>query len=180
MSPTPCFSDLYGIFTDLSELPETVTIAQEDLPGLYHQLLAHSNHMTVTLDKHYRQSVEVEVLASRQVESIYSRKILLKLPVSKRVVQFGVVKIKMDELPKAAQFEVLRAKKPLGRVLIEHNVMTQVQPVSFFRLEANANFSDWFSVSLRTELYGRIGLIYTTSHSAIEVLEVLAPAEIAD
>src|SRR5580704_13979688 len=63
------------------------------IPHPYREMLVHHHHMTVTVEEHYKEAVEIQVLTSRQVGDSYGRETLLQLEKSKRVVQFGAVRI---------------------------------------------------------------------------------------
>lgn len=174
MASPPTFDDLFGLF---AEPPSVQAIEAAAMPEPYRTLLVHTNHMTVTVEGFYDQPVNVIVLKSHISGDEYSRQILLRLSKDGRVVQFGVVRIDLAVLPEIVRREILAGDTPLGRVLIQNKVLTRVQPTGYLAMAANADFADWFSISAGTNLYGRLGVIYAGERPAIEVLEVLAPAE---
>jgi chorismate-pyruvate lyase len=150
-------------------------MAGATLPEPYRSLLVHSRHMTVTVEAHYGQPVDVVVLESIRDGDDYGRKILLKLRDGSQVVQFGAVQINLALLPIAVRTAIEAEDIPLGRVLIEHNVLTHVEPMAYFQISADAEFAKWFAIEIDTMLYGRLGAIFAGDAAAIEVLEVLAP-----
>ena len=174
MVTPPTFDDLFGLFT---EPPAVKAILGDEMPEPYLTLLVHANHMTVTVEGFYDQPVNVKVLESRILGEVYSRQILLSLSRDGRVVQFGVVRINLAVLPEIVRREILAGGTPLGRVLIQNQVLTRVQPAGYLTLAANADFAEWFAIPAGTSLYGRLGVIYAGERPAIEVLEVLAPIE---
>src|SRR5437868_3401366 len=64
-----------------------------EVPRPYRDLLVHEHHMTVTVEFHHGDLVDVRVLAWRLDEEAYARKILLALHGSGRVVQFGIMRV---------------------------------------------------------------------------------------
>lgn len=150
-------------------------LSPDDLPSPYHDLLVHTEHMTVTVEDFFHDPVEVEVLQSAADGQLYHRKILLRLNQSRKVVQFGLVRIDLSCLPEAVSKAIVGEKIPLGRVLIEHNVLRRVQPTAFVRLAPEATMQMWFDMANPEPLYGRTGVIFCNDRPAIAVLEVLAP-----
>ena len=51
------------------------------------------------------------------------------------VVQFGMMRIWLADLPAAAKEEIASKKSPLGRVLIEHNVLREVELITLWQIE---------------------------------------------
>ncbi len=172
LSP-PTMTELCGRF--FAAIPQHTILAASDLPQPYQTLLAHTNHMTVTVEKFYSQLVDVHVLATVHDADSYSRKILLKTQDDGRIVQFGIVLIDLPALSETVRREIVAGDTPLGRVLIQNNVLTRVEPVDYLRVIADAEFAEWFSIPLGTVLYGRLGVIYAADARAVEVLEVLTP-----
>lgn len=172
MTPAPDFQELYSLFPPGS-LPRYSVCSAADIPESFQELLAHSVHMTVTVEQYYRELVKVKVLDRHREGDYYRRRIILTT--STRVVLFGIVAIDLRALPAKAREEIVVEGTPLGRVLIQNNVLTRVQPTSYLEIEADQVFSDLFSIAVGTKLYGRLGVIFADGAPAIEVLEVLAP-----
>ena len=97
---TPELEALTRIFyaspDDLADFRE---IDEQDLPAIYHALLAHHQHMTVTLEAHSGCPVEVDVLLSEVTTTHYHRKIVLRRISDQGVVLFGIVRITRGLLP---------------------------------------------------------------------------------
>jgi chorismate-pyruvate lyase len=154
--------ELIGIFyKDSGELGTFRRVASDVLPEVYRRLLSHANHMTVTVEEHHGDEVDVEVLRSDTESHRYRREILLRTHRANRVVQYGIVRLNTNYLEESPRNEILAQKKPLGRVLIEHNVMREIE------------LFDLFEVT--TVTYGRTALLYCNQDPAIELLEVVAP-----
>ena len=178
LSTVPTLDQLYNLFPHSTERPEpetTVEVPTGDLPQPYYRLLVHSHHMTVTVEDYYRSRVDVRVLASRRGGNEYARKILLSAHDTGRVVQFGLVRINLGVCPEPVRNEILEGKTPLGRVLIQHNMLRRIEPVAFLRVSLAREMADWFGAEPGTTTFGRLGVIYTGDRPAVEVLEILAP-----
>src|SRR6476659_6163217 len=63
------------------------------LPEPYRGLLAHTHHMTVTLEALYGSPVDVRVLNADRLGDFYHRRIVLTLQRTGRTVQYGLVRI---------------------------------------------------------------------------------------
>ncbi|MBN9118400.1 MAG: hypothetical protein J0I06_04425 [Planctomycetes bacterium] len=178
LTTAPTFDHLYRLFPDSPDRPEAVEVPAGELPEPYHKLLAHTHHMTVTVEEFYGSPVDVRVLSCRRGGNEYARKILLALKNgSQKVVQFGLVRINLGVCPEPVRNAIVEGKTPLGRVLIQHNMLRRIEPVAFLRVQLSATMAEWFGVAPGTETYGRLGVIYTGERPAVEVLEILAPLE---
>ncbi len=149
--------------------------AASDLPAIYQRLLAHSAHMTVTVESRHGCTVDVEVLVDRQVGNHYERKILLRRSTDHRVVQFGIVRLALNQLEDVPRREILAKEIPLGRVLINHNVMRHVELLDLWKIACGRELAEYFETPLATITYGRTALIYCNAAPAIELLEIVAP-----
>jgi chorismate-pyruvate lyase len=154
----------------------TVTfIPVADMPAPYRGLLAHTHHMTVTVEAHYGRPVDVRVLESGRNGDDYHRRIVLRLHGIDRIVQYGLVRINLALLDPAVSREVVGQKTPLGRILIEHNVLRRVEPTAFLRVEPGPTLCRHMALARPVPLYGRTGVIFCNDQPAIAVLEILSP-----
>jgi hypothetical protein len=71
----------------------------------------------------------------------------------------------------------VEGKTPLGRVLIQHNMLRRIEPVAFLRVTLSSGMAEWFDVAEGATTYGRLGVIFTGDRPAVEVLEILAPVQ---
>ena len=146
-----------------------------DVPPPYRQLLDHTQHMTVTVEAYFNDAVDVEVHEAVQSGRRYARKITLRLRHGTKVVQYGVIGVDLDALDPAVAADIVTAKNPLGRVLIEHDVLRVVEPVKFFRVALPTDLAAVMGVPAGSVTYGRLGLISADGRPAIEVAEILTP-----
>jgi chorismate-pyruvate lyase len=175
LPPAFTLDDLYDLFPDRGDKPTVEPVPADEVPQPYHRLLVHTHHMTVTVEGFYVRPVDVKVLEARRDGDSYARKILLALRPDGDVVQFGLVQIDLAVLDPAVRDQILAQKTPLGRVLIQNDVLRTVRPVSFFRAIPSPAMCNWFGLSRPEPTYGRLGVIYTNHKPAIKVVEILAP-----
>jgi chorismate-pyruvate lyase len=150
-------------------------IPPDEVPEPYHGLLVHHHHMTVTVEAFYGRPVDVRVLEARTTGDCYSREILLELHGSRQVVQFGVARINLACCSEPVRAAILEQKTPLGRILIEHNVLRRIEPTAFLHIEPGPKLVEWFNLARPRPTYGRMGVIFYDDRPAIAVLEILAP-----
>ncbi|MEL7499325.1 MAG: hypothetical protein AAFN77_17085 [Planctomycetota bacterium] len=160
-------------FSDETEVGQFSAVSQEELTPADRHLLAHDHHMTVTVEEHYGCPVDVDVLMSRTDDQLYSRKILLTSRRDGAVVQFGIVRLNMAVLSDEVQREIKSQKTPLGRILIDHNVLRQVKLLGLYRIKSGTELAAHFGVEPGTIVHGRTAMIYCDGNPAIELLEVV-------
>lgn len=165
---------LIGLFyDDPSALGDFVEIDPDRMPEPARSLLNHDHHMTVTVEKYHSSPVTVEVVRQRCDGDSYSREILLRRATDGQVVQYGIVRLDLTCLAPAVRDEILRHEKPLGRVLIDHDVLRQVKSKSMYQVAAGPALSQLLQVAPGSTLYGRTAIIFTDLNPAIELLEIV-------
>ena len=171
---TPDLAELVGLFyPSPAELGEFERVTPGSLPPPYRKLLAHYEHMTVTVEEFHGCLVDVHVLASRREGDFYSRKILLTRQSDGQVVQFGIVRLHMHYLDPAVRHEIEAQGTPLGRVLIEHNVMREVELVGAWRVVPGPDLVQLLRLAEPTAVYGRTAIIHCNGEPAVELLEIV-------
>ena len=162
-------------FDDPSQLGEFDEVDATALPSPFDQLLAHHEHMTVTVEDFYRSPVDVLAQETRSTATHYARTSLLRTQRHGQIVQFGIVRLDLRFLEPQVREEILSQQIPLGRVLIEHNVLRQVELVSLWRVRCGVELARHFSRPEGTVTYGRTALIHCNDEPAVELLEIVAP-----
>jgi chorismate-pyruvate lyase len=175
LSTNPTFDLLYALFADSGNRPQSEIVAASQLPQPYYRLLVHNHHMTVTVEDFFGGAVDVKVLACRRTGDEYARKILLELHESRKTVQFGLVRIDLGVCPEPVRNAIVEGKTPLGRILIQHDMLRRIEPTAFLKVKLSTRMAEWFGAAEGQETYGRLGVIYTGDLPAVEVLEILAP-----
>ena len=168
--------DLTGLFfSDLSELGDFTQISSDQMVEPYPSLLDHDFHMTETLEKFHSSAVDVNVLQTQVDGNRYARKILLTRQSDDRVVQLGIVRLNFDLIKPEVVSEIRAHETPLGRILINHDVMRRVKLLSLFEIECGNELSRAFGPDKKNgdKVYGRTALIYLNESPAIELLEIV-------
>lgn len=173
----PDVHSLFALFgpAALTELPEYEAVLPDEVPPPYRDLLVHEHHMTVTVEAHHGGLVDVRVLDRRHEGDTYARKILLALQDGGRVVQFGIVRINLGHCSPEVRAEIVAGQTPLGRILIQHNVLRRIEPTAFLRIIPGRAMMDWFGLERPRPTYGRLAIIYYDGYPAVELLEVVVP-----
>lgn len=172
----PGLDELFGLFPQAADRPAAQIVPSDDVPSPYRELLVHTEHMTVTVEAFHGESVHVRVLERLIDGDIYARRILLTLQSSGRVVQFGIVRIHLQFCSEPVRAAILAEQTPLGRILIENDVLRRIEPTAFLRVPPGPATAHWFGPPGAVhETYGRLGVIHCDDLPAIEVLEIVAP-----
>jgi hypothetical protein len=153
-------------------LADAEHVASEMLPEPYRRMLAHNHHMTVTMESYHNCRVDVRILDRKLDGDFYSRKIVLLKSGTDRVVQFGIVRFDLSYVTPVVREEILAGQKPLGRVLIDHNVLRHIDLGAVFRLEAGPALARYLQMPVGGTTYGRLATIFCNRHAAVDLLEV--------
>ncbi|MFO0903007.1 MAG: hypothetical protein U0939_08415 [Pirellulales bacterium] len=179
-APTRFPPDLQALgdlfYSSLGELGEFTELKREATPQPFRNLLAHDEHMTVTVESHWGGPVDVRVLAVHRTPTHYSRKIALQLKSTGQMVLFGLVRLNLSFLEPQVRAEIESERTPLGRVLIEHNVLRNVRLLSLWKVRAAQELAAIFGIAPDSVCYGRTALIYCNGVPAVELLEIIPPA----
>jgi chorismate-pyruvate lyase len=171
----PALDHLAGLFYgQLAELGSFEELLAEQVPEPYRTLLAHHEHMTIWVERRHGP-VDVEVLEAHQDGDYYFRKIVLHRQSDRRVVLFGIPRLNLRLVDDEVKREILGQMAPLGRVLIEHNVLREVQLASLYRVTPGPDLCRLFGLKQPSTTYGRTAFIYCDGYVAIELLEIVAP-----
>jgi hypothetical protein len=171
----PLLQTLFALFPVVDEIRGYEYLHGDHVPAPYKQLLVHDHHMTVTVEEFHGSKVDVRVLERRTDGDAYSRKILLARQSDGAVVQYGIVRIRLDACGDDVRRELVAESTPVGRVLISHGILTQVKPTSFLRIVPGAAMMKWFGLDAPTPMDGRTAEIAWNGKRAVEVLEIVRP-----
>lgn len=171
--PGAALDYLGGKFFGPQLIAEARVVSPAEVPEPFKSLLVHNNHMTTSLEAFHGAPVRLEVIEQRLDGEIYQRKILLTIAPN-RVVEVGVVRILLQLVPPAAREEILKQERPLGDILIRHDVLRSIEPRWFFRFDGPPALLSAFDRPLEGPVYGRVGIIHCNGEPAIELLEVIS------
>lgn len=167
---------LVSLFYDeLVELGRFEPVSASELPDEYRRLLAHNDHMTVTLEAANDCLVDVHVLAEWRDEASYARNSLLTRQRDGGVIQFGIMRIWLADLPAEACDEITVQRVPLGRVLVHHNVLRQVELITLWRISPGPALRRHVPLSAQQTIYGRSAQILVDERPTVQLLEIVVP-----
>ncbi len=167
---------LISIFYDApAELGDFRPLVASQLPPTYHKLLAHNHHMTVTVEAHHGSLVDVEVLRRHETPTHYAREIVLRRQSDAAVVQYGIMRVRLDVFHPDVRAEIVAAQTPLGRILINHDVFRQIRLSALWGVEPGPTLQRCFSCDASRSTFGRTARILCDREPAIELLEIVAP-----
>lgn len=147
------------------------------MPEPYRELLVHNHHMTVTMEAFHQDAVTLKVCRENRVDDQYARVILLSLENTGQVVQFGIMRFDLSICNRDTRDEILDGTTPLGRILIQQNIMRRIVPETFLKIIAGESLATYFNCGLSQEVYGRLAVIECNGQSAVELLEVSASVD---
>ena len=160
-------------FEDGSTIGRFEHVPPAKLPEHFRFLLNHEGHMTITLEQHYDEHVNVQVLETRQDGNFYSRKILLDRKSDSKVVQFGIVTLDTRKLPPITFAEIAKQETPLGQVLIDHHVHREVHLFNLYQIAAGPELAKHFGIAEGDMVAGRTAIIDCCGGPAIGLLEIV-------
>jgi chorismate-pyruvate lyase len=173
----PELQTMLGLFPTAGDFTASQPVPPAELPEPYHELLVHEHHMTVTVEAHHGDKVDVVILNRRHAGGFYARRILLALKKSRRIVQYGLVRINFRYCSPQVRDAIVAGRTPLGRILINHNVLRRIEPTGFLRMVPGPELTRLFGLDRPAPTYGRLAYIHCNEQPAIELLEVVAPEE---
>jgi hypothetical protein len=171
--PVPDPGELFAQFPGFNDTPNYEVIDPDELPDPYHGLLVHPYHMTVSVEAHHGDKVDVRILAVRHEGDMYSRRIVLTLRRTGDIVLFGIIRVNLALCAPAVRDEIIEGKTPFGRVLIKHKVMRVIEPTAYLRIEAAPAQLAWFGKTKPTPIYGRVAFIHCDHQPAVELFEAV-------
>jgi len=166
---TDLFPEEQLLFAKAEHCPSSLT------PEPYKSMLVHEHHMTVTMEEYHNSPVEVRVLDRKDSEGLYCRKILLVKEGTDEVVQFGIVRFNFDYVTPQVKKEIVEENIPLGRTLINHNVLRHIDLGAIIRFEAGPGLAKYLQMDEGAETFGRMATIFCNHQPAVDLLEISRP-----
>lgn len=165
-SLTSLFTFPEPLFQRVEHIPSAVT------PEPYQTLLVHNEHMTVSMERFHRCSVDVQVRQHRQDGDIYAREILLLKHGTTLPVQYGLVRFHLNYVIEPVRREIIAGQTPLGRILINHNVLRHIDLGAILEITAGPGLASAMQISEGAVTYGRLATIFCNRQPAVDLLEV--------
>jgi hypothetical protein len=119
--------------------------------------------------------VDVDVLAEQATDRHYAREILLRRQSDQAVVQYGVMRIDLGCVNADVRREIEARREPLGRILIRHDVLRQIELLDVFRVTPGPKLRSLFGLLSPGVVFGRTALIHFEDRPAVELLEIVVP-----
>lgn len=146
-------------------------------PEPYKELLVHDQHMTVAMENFHDSPVAVRVLERSLAGDVYSRKSLLTRTDTGRVVQLGIVRFDLSYVVAAVRDEIMREETPLGRILINYNVLRHIDLGAVLHIAPGPDLLQIFGCAAGQTTYGRLATIFCNRQPAVDLLEIAAPVD---
>lgn len=169
--PIDQLTDLF--FASVDQLGDFTPVEAADLPAAYQSLLAHHDHMTVTVEAWHNSLVDVQVLSTHIDGNSYARKILLVTQRDALPVQFGIMRINLGNLPEIVRLEIESQALPLGRIMIRHHLMREVELCQLWRVNPGEELQSHLRLENDTPIYGRTARILVDGQPVVELLEIV-------
>jgi hypothetical protein len=180
-------SDLTGLYSifrrEEDPIPRARFVAPDEAPEPFRSLLAHDDHMTVSLERHHGGPVALIVIRSVLDGHWYARKVLLTERSEGRVILFGIMRFNFDWCGPEVRQRIVGGREPLGRILIEHDVLRRISTHALMKIHPNQEMRDVFALGREPSasqpdsqpVYGRLATIFCNHEPAVDLLEVLSP-----
>lgn len=173
---SPDLQSLSALFyRSLADLGQFAEITPDAMPEVYRRLLAHDAHMTVTVEEYHQDSVDVRVLDRVVTPGHYARKILLTRHRDRQVVQYGIMRVHWAWLSPEVRAEIEQEATPLGRILINHDVLRRIRLSALWQVTPGAELQRLMELGTPRVTYGRTAIIECNHEPAIELLEIVTP-----
>jgi len=158
-------------------LPEVKQIEPGQVPEPYRTLLVHRDDMTPTLERFHGRPIRLRMLQHHLRGVVFSRLVLLLLNDSEKPVEFGAIKISLDQFSPSAQQLILEGQRPLGSILSSEHVAHTSHPKAYIQVTSDAMISRALRTGESTRLYGRRNILLSSSRKTLaEVIEILPPS----
>jgi chorismate-pyruvate lyase len=162
-------------YAEPEKLGQFTEVSPTEMPAAYRDLLVHTNHMTVTVEKQYKSLVDVQVLSTLVTQTHYARAIFLTRQSDGAAVLFGIPRVNFDYLDPQVRREIESQTAPLGRILINHNVLREIRLLNVWRVTSGKELNKVFGLTQPTITYGRTAVIDCNGQPAVELLEIVRP-----
>ena len=115
------------------------------------------------------------VLDSKLNGNEYARKIVLLKHGTESPVQFGFVRFHLEYVTDAVREQIIAEQIPLGRILINHNVLRHIDLGAILELTAGPELAKQLQMPVGAVTYGRLATIFCNRQPAVDLLEISAP-----
>ena len=166
---TSTYPELRGLVNQAEHVPSAMT------PEPYRLMLVHDQHMTVTMESYHQSPIDLRILDKQLEGDIYSRRIQLLKSGTEDVVQFGIVRFNLNYVTAVVRDEILSGEIPLGRILIDHNVLRHIDLGAILRITTDPALAKHLQTQPNQVTFGRLATIFCNNAPAVDLLEIPAP-----
>ena len=154
-------------------VPQVKVVPPNKIPLPYRSLLAHSNDMTLTLERHFGERVVLRPLSTFTSGGSYFRRVLLVQEYSGRPVEMGAIRMKLDMFNARLRKKILKNETPLGRILRDGHFQYASHATAFLAITPNPEMMGVFWMRESRTLYGRRTEITCHGTKIGDIVEVL-------
>ena len=129
--------------------------------------------MTVTVEAWHNSLVDVKVLEEKLTDDVFVRRILLCRQRDGAPVQLGIMRINLAGLPEIVRMEVESRALPLGRIMIRHHLMREVELCQLWRVNPGEQLRSGLGCTQDVPVFGRTALIQVDGQPKVELLEIV-------
>ena len=90
-------------------------------------------------------------------------------------MQYGIVRFNLSYVTEDVRREILAGQTPLGRILINHNVLRHIDLGAILEIEAGPRLAAHFGMPVGGVTYGRMATIFCNRQPAVDLLEISSP-----
>lgn len=147
------------------------------LPVMARQLLVHDHDMTSMLAAHHASTLRVNVLQTRQYGDNYLREVFLRGDEAARVVEYGIIAIRLDQFTAPQRRAIQAGRTPLGALLHEFHIPFESHPIGFFSLATDGMDATRRAALNGAMCYGRFNQLARKNGEPLAWIMEVLPAE---
>lgn len=157
-------------------LPRAEALEGEAVPQPYRRLLVHQGDMTPTLEAFHGKTIHLKVIECNKDCHRYERQVVLVLDGSERPVEFGAIRIHLENFPEGAREAIVEGHRPLGTILARRKIAHRSRPSAYFRIQPDEFIRSALALDGDKELYGRRNTLTDAEGRVLaEIVEILPP-----
>ena len=157
--------------------PGAVQVDGKDVPEPYRRLLVHERDMTPTLENEYGQGIHLCLLKSRIFDDVIEREVVLVLDQAQKPVEFGAIRIQLNDLHSRARQLVVEGNAPLGAILRDQGIAHESHPKAYLRINSDNLIGSALGLTGSHVLYGRRNVLtYPFGNILADIVEILPPS----
>ena len=143
-----------------------------DVEQPYRDLLCHDHDMTSTLSRFHGGEVTLRIFEEGRDPECYFREVLLT--VGEKPVEYGLIRIFLENFPEELGTAITEGKKPLGTILNESGMEYFSRPGGFLKIPAKTFHPDFFPSSGGGFLFGRYNELLGAGEEVLaRIIEIL-------